>query len=423
MGPLDTSVYSQHYPGVHPTAAEWILSPGATRLWRTRWRLAGGFTPRRLTFFHQVDDPHSHFLLGVLAALRARFDLIIDLRVVPEPAGIYDPDPVRARQFALRDARELTRFFEIDLPEPGPRSPADVTAVQARLLGLKNTDDAILEALKLSERLWRGQAISHPGGDVGPGLQRAQSQLHRSGYYRGASLFYEGEHYPGVSRLELLIERLALDTGGSDAPVITRRKAPHPPVKRLPQRARLEWFYSFRSPYSYLSVDLIAKLSSKYNLDVVIRPVLPMVMRGLPVPLTKRLYLVRDAKRIADSREIPFGRIADPVGVGVERLFALFCRVPQSRRIDFLQAAGRAVWAEGLNVARTAGLHEVARRVGLDADTVKQALADESWRQVAEDNRTTLLGHGLWGVPCFVLGDFSTWGQDRIFELEARLEA
>lgn len=39
-----------------------------------------------------------------------------------------------------------------------------------------------------------------------------------------------------------------------------------------------------------------------------------MIMRGLPVPRAKRLYIVRNTKREAEALGLPFGPIADPVG-------------------------------------------------------------------------------------------------------------
>jgi 2-hydroxychromene-2-carboxylate isomerase len=48
-----------------------------------------------------------------------------------------------------------------------------------------------------------------------------------------------------------------------------------------------------------------------------------MVMRGVKVPKVKRLYIVHDVKREADRYVIAFGKITDPLGMGVERCMAL----------------------------------------------------------------------------------------------------
>jgi 2-hydroxychromene-2-carboxylate isomerase len=50
---------------------------------------------------------------------------------------------------------------------------------------------------------------------------------------------------------------------------------------------------------------------------------------------------------------------------------------------------------------------------------VNAALADETWRALAEQHRKELVSTGLWGVPSFrVSGLPAYWGQDRLWCLE-----
>ena len=77
---------------------------------------------------------------------------------------------------------------------------------------------------------------------------------------------------------------------------------------------------------------------------------LPMAMRGLPVPGTKRRYIAFDAAREARLRGVPFGRIADPLGEPTRRGLAL---MPLAERTghgpDYLLSFMRGVWAEGID--------------------------------------------------------------------------
>ena len=43
----------------------------------------------------------------------------------------------------------------------------------------------------------------------------------------------------------------------------------------------------------------------------------------------------------------------------------------------------------------------IGQRAGLSAADIAAALADSTWRAVAEANRTDLFERGLWGVPSF----------------------
>ncbi len=65
--------------------------------------------------------------------------------------------------------------------------------------------------------------------------------------------------------------------------------------------AQLDFFFSFRSPYSYLAGPRAFALADRYDVEVVFRGVIPMAMRGQSVPMAKRLHTLRDVKRESDA--------------------------------------------------------------------------------------------------------------------------
>jgi 2-hydroxychromene-2-carboxylate isomerase len=55
---------------------------------------------------------------------------------------------------------------------------------------------------------------------------------------------------------------------------------------------------------------------------------------------------------------------------------------------------------------------------GLDWAPAQAQLAQGIDTRHAEAQREALFAAGLWGVPSFRLGGFSTWGQDRLWMVE-----
>src|SRR3546814_8951657 len=94
-----------------------------------------------------------------------------------------------------------------------------------------------------------------------------------------------------------------------------------------------------------------------------------MVMRGLPVPRIKRLYIVRDVQRCADALGIAFGRIHDPVGDGVLRLLTVYPHdADADTQLRYCALAAQAVWADGLDACRDEVVRSVIERCGLRSE-------------------------------------------------------
>jgi 2-hydroxychromene-2-carboxylate isomerase len=187
----------------------------------------------------------------------------------------------------------------------------------------------------------------------------------------------------------------------------------------------LDFYCSLRSPYTYLAAPRVQRLARHYGAELRLRFLLPMVMRGLPVPRAKRIYIVQDTKREAERLGMRFGRIVDPVGPPTERGLAVLHRaIAAGKGPAFLESFLQGVFADGIDAGTDAGLGRIAARAGLDSAFVAAALADDAWRAVAQANREELLALGLWGVPSFrVDARPAQWGQDRLWAIEEDLIA
>jgi 2-hydroxychromene-2-carboxylate isomerase len=148
-----------------------------------------------------------------------------------------------------------------------------------------------------------------------------------------------------------------------------------------------------------------------------------MVMRGLQVPAAKLRYIAVDTFREAERLAIPFGKFADPLGAGVERCLATFYYASgEKKEREFVLNAATAIWSEATDVATDKGLRKITGRTGLFWPDVKNAIASDEWRDIVEENRASMTASGSWGVPTFRLGDFTVWGQDRIWLLLRHIE-
>jgi 2-hydroxychromene-2-carboxylate isomerase len=408
---------------VEAGAARLVTSPGLRAVRRSlhgaRRRLMGARPT--LHYFHGVGDPWSHLAVQLLPKLAAAYPITIVPHIVPPPAPEAAPEQAMLTAWALRDVVRLAPMHGLSVPAAMQApAPDAVAALESQLAGLSDPALFAETALRGGTALWSGAAIAAGGGDRAAALASGAAALGAAGHYLPGVFAFEGECYWGVDRLPHLEARLAPIRLG-DSPVVRQLEASA--ARGDSGGAELHFFLSFRSPYTHVAAARVRRLAERWNARLVLRPVLPMVMRGLPVPLEKRLYIVRDTKREAERLGIAFGRVRDPVGPGVERGLAVLHRaIALGRGPAFAESFLAGAFAEAVDATSDAGLALLAERAGLSAADVAAALADDGWQAVAEANREELFALGLWGVPSFRVANLPAhWGQDRLWAVEQDL--
>ena len=201
-------------------------------------------------------------------------------------------------------------------------------------------------------------------------------------------------------------------------------------------------YWSFRSPYSYLATGRLVRLAADYDVDLRIRPVLPLAVREPTFfdqvnPMWPP-YLFRDTMRIAEYLGIPYAwPRPDPIVQDyatrkvaaeqpyIHRLTRLGVdAVLRGRGLAFIDEVSRLIWGgqvDGWNEG--SHLSDAAARAGLDLAQMDAAIAADPARYDAliQSNQRDHAAAGHWGVPTMVYEGEPFFGQDRIDLLVWRL--
>jgi 2-hydroxychromene-2-carboxylate isomerase len=310
-----------------------------------------------------------------------------------------------------------------------------------RVLAASEAGDFAERAQLLGHALWcddkdalAALARDLPVADEAAAQSLAEAGMQRRsklGHYSGAMFFYAGEWYWGVDRLCHLEARLsALGAQRTDATVpIAPRPATDAGDTRDAGNVTLEFFPSLRSPYTAASYDPTIRLAAQTGVKLVLRPVLPMVMRGVPATLAKGRYIFSDALREAELLGVPLGKLLDPIGKPVENGFSLFPWARDKEKgAELLSSFLRCAFAEAVDLTTPAGLRRVVEGAGLPWHEAAPLVGNDDWRDELERNRLAMYDEmGLWGVPSYrVRGpegepDWSAWGQDRLWRVAAEI--
>jgi 2-hydroxychromene-2-carboxylate isomerase len=164
------------------------------------------------------------------------------------------------------------------------------------------------------------------------------------------------------------------------------------------------------------------ELAKKAGVNLVMRPVLPMVMRGVPATREKGMYIFSDTAREARRRGIGYGKMYDPIGNPVRRCYSLYpWAVSQGKGNELLSSFLKHAFSLGVNTNNNRGLKRVVESAGLNWSEAKIHLGETEWEALVETNRLSMYEGGLWGVPSYRLIDargqthLEIWGQDRLW--------
>ena len=390
-------------------------------------------------YFHQVDDGYSHLAAQMLGPVLERYQVRLVCHLVGPPSGPNAPEPDFLLGLSRYDAARIGPHYGLNFPGGSDPPDRELVDLATRILaGVVTDSGTFVDAVpRVGDALWSGSRSSlqglaeryRPAADATSVLSSGERRRADLGHYSGAMFRYGKEWYWGVDRLHHL-ERRLIDLGAShDCGDVLSTP---PAIQNGPHQDNgsmtLEIFPSVRSPYTALSFDAAVDLARATGVRLRVRPVLPMVMRGVPVTRTKGVYIFMDAAREARSHGLTdWGSYYEPVGRPVERCYSLYpWAVAEGRSVELLSAFMRAAFREGINTNTDAGLRHVVEAAGLswaDAQAIvgKDVWNDRAWRDEIEANRRAMYDIGLWGVPSFRLLDAAgetrlrVWGQDRLW--------
>jgi len=427
-----------------PAIVRWLTSRLMTWMWRPeavarrrvkaekKRRRAGA--PHRVAYFHQIDDGYSHLAAQVLRPLLERYEIELDFHLVSAQHDRNLPEPELLLRLSRTDSGKVAPHYGLRFPEDAKEPDPALVALGNRILAVCRPGEAPERAVAVGDALWASdavamEALANAHGAADAEVAEAQiaagnARRAKEGHYSGAMFLYGGEWYWGVDRLYHLENRL-VELGASRTPtesLLVRR----PEIEFGPLHddgaLTFEIYPSLRSPYTSMIFDHAVRLAEETGVRMVMRPVLPMVMRGVPATRQKGLYIFGDAAREARALGLEWGRIEDPIGEPVRNAYSLYpWAVAQGKGNAFLSAFLHAAFFDGVSTNSEAGIRTVVEKADLAWEEAEKILGNRDWEPELEENRLAMYEFGSWGVPSFRLLDeagrevLALWGQDRLW--------
>lgn len=184
--------------------------------------------------------------------------------------------------------------------------------------------------------------------------------------------------------------------------------------------SRIEFFFDFSSPYSYLAATQLEQVASRAGASIDPRPFLlgPVFQAsGNAIPATvpaKGAYMFRDLRIWAADYGVGF-RWPDffPLNSVLPARMAVAVADPVER-MKLSRAFFDAVWVSGVDVSDAAHAKAVAQNAGFDGELLTARAAEQQIKDALRANVDAAVSRGAFGAPTFFVNDQMFVGNDRL---------
>lgn len=389
-------------------------------------------------YFHKVDDPYSHLTIQSIEKLKSSYNISFKPILVGEEDAEAIHETSLYSKYCLEDVKRIAPFYDIAFP--GNSYPSKEMIYKANsILSAVNESKFSEIAIKVSFALWSGDkdtidilvAIFSPSKDkVIDKIIEGNKIRNDKGYYFGSAFYYENELYWGLDRLNYLEERLTelgLSTNSVKDPICSLNlSAPKQMISN--KKVNLTYYPSLNSPYTLVSAKRVKELGETYPINLITKPVLPMLMRDMTISEYKAKYIISDAAREGRKYGHEIKKIYSPIGSPARKAYSLFPNIDkEGKGFEYIYELLNASFQEGVNIGNNDYLETLINKLGLDWSIIKNDINTKQWKHDLELNLKDMYSGNCWGVPSFKVTDedgsnpFYAWGQDRIWLIKEEI--
>lgn len=194
---------------------------------------------------------------------------------------------------------------------------------------------------------------------------------------------------------------------------------------------KLEFYFDFMSPYTYLASTQIAALAERSNATVSYTPfrILDLMQRVGNRPTTiesaaKSRYAGADLGRWAARYQVPFSPNPNWRQLDFDLLRRGVLAADQEGRPQaYVHGVLKAIWGVSADLADAQAFTNLLDGLGLDGAALLRRASDPRHDEQLERNTAAAAERGAFGSPTFFVGDQMFFGNDRLDFVEQALKA
>ncbi|HEX9665077.1 MAG TPA: 2-hydroxychromene-2-carboxylate isomerase [Thermodesulfobacteriota bacterium] len=192
---------------------------------------------------------------------------------------------------------------------------------------------------------------------------------------------------------------------------------------------KVEFYYDFSSPYSYLASTKIEGICTRHGAELDWRPFLVGGVykeTGNRAPLevpSKKRYMIQDVKDWANHYgvELNFPDLF-PVN-SVKSMRGAFVAKEQGRVRDYTHKLFKFYWIQNDDISQDEILQLALTELDMDYELFIKRINDQEIKDQLRIETAEAVRRGAFGAPTIFLGDKMFWGNDRLLFVESYLKS
>ena len=180
---------------------------------------------------------------------------------------------------------------------------------------------------------------------------------------------------------------------------------------------KIDFYFDFISPYSYLAHRTIINLKEKNNFNY--KAILLGGLHnlgGITAPAfnkRKMKNMKNDCSLIAEKNNIPF-KWNEKFPINSLYLMRGFLYVDKKKRDEFVNVCFDAYWKDNLDISKSENIKKILKDCEIDQDTYENGINDQKIKNELKNLTTIAFNNDIFGAPTFVVNNKLFWGQDRL---------
>ena len=180
---------------------------------------------------------------------------------------------------------------------------------------------------------------------------------------------------------------------------------------------KIDFYFDFVSPYTYLAHKKICNLDQRINFNY--KPILLGGLHNLgniTAPAfneRKMKNMKNDCILIAEKNQIDFNW-NENFPINSLYLMRGFIFIDDAKKDKYLDACFNAYWMNNLDILKEENLNKILDECLIDYDLFKEGIKDQKIKDELKLLTSNAFENDIFGAPTFVVNKKLFWGQDRL---------